>query len=144
MGLIGSRDANLTALLSAHQSIGVPQPLKLFGSEELKKKYLPRCARGAISAFALTEAMVGSDPARLATTYESSEDGRHFVLNGTKLWCTNGTIAELLVVMAKNPKTGAISAFVVEADSPGIEVTHRCHFMGLRALANAAIQFTNV
>jgi alkylation response protein AidB-like acyl-CoA dehydrogenase len=144
MALIGSRDANLTALLSAHQSIGVPQPLKLFGSEELKKKYLPRCAKGAISAFALTEAMVGSDPARLSTTYEASEDGRHFVLNGVKLWCTNGTIAELLVVMAKNPETGAISAFVVEANSPGVEVTHRCHFMGLRALANAAIKFTNV
>jgi alkylation response protein AidB-like acyl-CoA dehydrogenase len=144
MALIGSRDANLTALLSAHQSIGVPQPLKMFGSDELKKKYLPRCARGAISAFALTEAMVGSDPARLSTTYELSPDGKSFVLNGVKLWCTNGTIAELLVVMAKHPKSGAISAFVVEANSPGIEVTHRCHFMGLRALANAAIKFTDV
>ncbi len=97
----------------------MPQPLKLFGSDELKRKYLPRIARGAISAFALTEANVGSDPARLSTTAELSADGTHYVLNGEKLWCTNGTIAELLVVMARNPRTEAISAFVVEADWPG-------------------------
>jgi alkylation response protein AidB-like acyl-CoA dehydrogenase len=144
MQLLGSYDANLTALLSAHQSIGVPQPLKLFGSDELKRKYLPRIARGAISAFALTEVNVGSDPARLATTAEPTPDGKHYVLNGSKLWCTNGTIAELLVVMARNPRTNAISAFVVETAWPGVEITHRCRFMGLRALANAAIRFTNV
>ncbi len=144
MTLLGSVDANLTALLSAHQSIGVPQPLKLFGSEELKKRYLPRIARGAISAFALTELNVGSDPARLSTTAELSPDGTHYLLNGEKLWCTNGTIAELLVVMAKNPKTEAISAFVVETAWPGVEVTHRCRFMGLKALANAALRFTDV
>jgi alkylation response protein AidB-like acyl-CoA dehydrogenase len=144
MQLVGSYDANIGALLSAHQSIGVPQPLKLFGSDELKKKYLPRVARGAITAFALTETVVGSDPGRLTTTAEPSEDGKHFILNGSKLWCTNGTIAELLVVMARNPKTDAISAFVVEMSWPGVEVTHRCRFMGLRALANAALRFTNV
>src|SRR5512138_2148559 len=144
MQLVGSYDANVTALLSAHQSIGVPQPLKLFGSEALKQKYLPRIARGAISAFALTEANVGSDPARLATTAERTPDGKHFVLNGEKLWCTNGTIAELLVVMARDPRTNAISAFVVETSWPGVEVTHRCRFMGLRALANAALRFTDV
>ncbi len=144
MQLLGSYDANVTALLSAHQSIGVPQPLKLFGSEELKKKYLPRIAKGSISAFALTEVNVGSDPARLATTAEPTPDGKHYVLNGSKLWCTNGTIADLLVVMARSPKTNAISAFVVETSWPGVEVTHRCRFMGLRALANAAIRFTDV
>ena len=144
MQLLGSYDANLTALLSAHQSIGVPQPLKLFGSDELKKKYLPRIAKGAISAFALTETVVGSDPARLTTTAEPTEDGEHFILNGSKLWCTNGTLAELLVVMARNPKTNAISAFVVETSWPGVEVTHRCRFMGLRALANGALRFTDV
>ena len=144
MQLLGSRDGNLTALLSAHQSIGVPQPLKIFGSEELKKRYLPRCARGAISGFALTEVFVGSDPARLSTTVELSADGSHYVLNGSKLWCTNGTIAELLVVMARDPKSGAISAFVVETDWPGVEVVHRSRFMGLRALANAVLRFENV
>jgi alkylation response protein AidB-like acyl-CoA dehydrogenase len=72
MMLLGSVDGNIAALLSAHQSIGVPQPLKLFGTEELKRKYLPRCAAGEISAFALTELQVGSDPARLATTAEKT------------------------------------------------------------------------
>ncbi len=144
MQLLVSVDANLTALLSAHQSIGVPQPLKLFGSDELKKKSLPRGAAGAVSAFALTETVVGSDPARLATTAEPTEDGKYFILNGSKLWCTNGTIAELLVVMAKNPRTDAISAFVVETSWPGVEVMNRCHFMGLRAIGNAALRFTNV
>ncbi|HTT70710.1 MAG TPA: acyl-CoA dehydrogenase family protein [Anaeromyxobacteraceae bacterium] len=144
MKLLGSYDANLTALLSAHQSIGVPQPLKVFGSDALKAKYLPRVAKGAISAFALTETVVGSDPARLTTTAEPTEDGQHFILNGSKLWCTNGTIAELFVVMARNPRTDAISAFVVEAGWPGVEVAHRCRFMGLRALANAALSFRNV
>jgi hypothetical protein len=87
---------------------------------------------------------VGSDPARLATTAERTPDGTHYVLNGTKLWCTNGTLAELLVVMARDPRTDAISAFVVETSWPGVEVTNRCRFMGLRALANAALRFTDV
>src|SRR5512144_1506651 len=97
MSLLGSYDANLTALLSAHQSIGVPQPLKLFGSEALKRKYLPRIARGAISAFALTEPEVGSDPARLATTAEPTPDGKHFVLTGSKRWGSSGAVGDLLV-----------------------------------------------
>ena len=142
MELLGTYDGNLSALLSAHQSIGVPQPLKVFGTEEQKKEFLPRCAAGAISAFALTEPSVGSDPAQLTTTAEL--DGDEYVLNGEKLWCTNGTLAELLVVMAKHPGTKKISAFVVEANAPGVTVEHRCHFMGLRALANGVITFKNV
>ena len=143
MQLVGSHDANLTALLSAHQSIGVPQPLKLFGTEAQKRAYLPRCAQGAISAFALTEPTVGSDPAHLTTTAEPTADGKAYVLNGTKLWCTNGTLAELLVVMARTPGD-KISAFVVETAWEGVRVLHRCHFMGLKALANAHIAFHNV
>ena len=143
MELFGSVDGNLSALLSAHQSIGVPQPLKLFGSDALKQKYLPRCAKGEISAFALTEPQVGSDPARLQTSAEKTPEG-DYILNGEKLWCTNGTIAKLLVVMARDPKTKKISAFVVETEWPGVKVEHRCHFMGLRELANAVISFKNV
>lgn len=142
--LLGSFDGNLSALLSAHQSIGVPQPLKLFGSEELKKKYLPRCAAGEISAFALTESEVGSDPARLSTTAELTPQGDAYILNGTKLWCTNGTLGKLLVVMARDSETKQISAFVVETEWEGVTVEHRCHFMGLKALANAVIRFINV
>lgn len=143
MELMGSVDGNLSALLSAHQSIGVPQPLKLFGTEALKKKYLARCAAGEISAFALTEPQVGSDPARLATSYEKTPEG-DYLLNGEKLWCTNGTLAKLLVVMASDPVTKKISAFVVETGWAGVKVEHRCHFMGLKALANAVISFTQV
>lgn len=143
MQFLGSIDGNLSALLSAHQSIGVPNPLKLFGSDELKAKYLPRCARGDISAFALTEPEVGSDPARLQTTAEETPEG-DYVLNGIKLWCTNGTLAKLLVVMALNPATKKISAFVVETEWEGVKIERRCHFMGLRALANAVISFTDV
>jgi alkylation response protein AidB-like acyl-CoA dehydrogenase len=148
---VTSVDGNLTALLSAHQSIGVPQPLKLFGTPEQKKKYLPRLAKGAVSAFALTEPGVGSDPAAMTVTATPTEDGSAFVINGEKLWCTNGTIAELLVVMARTPpkirngkEIPQITAFIVEADSPGVEVTSRCHFMGLKALQNAVIRFDDV
>src|SRR3954462_885960 len=143
VGLVSSQDGNLTALLSAAQSIGVPTPLKLFGTPEQKKKYLPRLARGAVSAFALTEKHVGSDPAALSTTATLSQDGRSYILNGEKLWCTNGTIAELMVVMARTgPKK--ITAFIVETNWPGVEVVQRLHFMGLKALENGIIRFTNV
>ena len=142
IGLVTSQDGSMTALLSAAQSIGVPVPLKLFGTEAQKKKYLPRLAKGAISAFALTERGVGSDPAGVATTAVLSADGTHYILNGEKLWCTNGTIAELMVVMARTGKK--ISAFIVEANWPGVEVVERLHFMGLKAIENGVIRFTNV
>jgi alkylation response protein AidB-like acyl-CoA dehydrogenase len=144
MALIGSYCGNLGCLLSAHQSIGVPQPLKMFGSEALKNKYLPRCAAGEISAFALTEPRVGSDPARLSTTAVKTPDGSAYVVNGQKLWTTNGTLAKLLVVMAIDPETKRISAFVVETAWPGVSVDHRCRFMGLRAISNAVVGFKDV
>jgi len=143
IGLVTSQDGNLTALLSAAQSIGVPTPLKLFGTPAQKKQYLPRCAKGAISAFALTEPNVGSDPAAMSTVATLSEDGSHYVLNGEKLWCTNGTIADLMVVMARTSER-KISAFIVETDWEGVDTSHRLHFMGLRALENGVIKFTNV
>jgi alkylation response protein AidB-like acyl-CoA dehydrogenase len=145
--LLGGVCGNLTALLSAHQSIGVPQPLLAFGTEEQKEMFLPRCARGEISAFALTEKDVGSDPARMSTTAVPAPDGEHFILNGEKLWCTNGTRAALIVVMAKTPtpdKPNATTAFVVENDRPGVEIVQRCRFMGLRALYNGVIRFKDV
>jgi alkylation response protein AidB-like acyl-CoA dehydrogenase len=143
VGKISSVDGSLTALVSAHQSIGLPQPLKMFGTEEQKQKYLPRLANGAISGFALTETDVGSDPARMGTTAELSEDGDSYILNGEKLWTTNGTVAELLVVMARTGKR-RITAFIVETDWRGVEIAHRCHFMGLDAIYNAVMRFDNV
>jgi alkylation response protein AidB-like acyl-CoA dehydrogenase len=135
-------------LLSAHQSIGVPQPLKMFGTPEQKKKYLPRFAQGDISAFALTEPDVGSDPARMGATADPTEDGKAFILNGEKLWCTNGPISDVMVVMARTPakdgKRRGITAFIVENEWPGVETTHRLEFMGLRGIENGVIRFTNV
>jgi alkylation response protein AidB-like acyl-CoA dehydrogenase len=138
--LTASYSPALSALLSAHQSIGVPQPLRLFGTPEQKQRFLPRCARGEISAFLLTEPDVGSDPARLSTT--AVRDGDWYVIDGVKLWTTNGVVADLLVVMAR---TGSkISAFVVEADAPGITVEHRNSFMGLRGIENGVTRFHQV
>ncbi len=150
LSIVASRCGSTGAFLSAHQSIGVPQPLLLFGTDEQKKKYLPRLAAGALSAFALTETDAGSDPANMSTTAVPTDDGEAFLLNGEKLWCTNGPRAELLVVMARTPaREGVrgkrpITAFIVEADWPGVEVTHTCSFMGLNGLSNGVLTFDNV
>jgi alkylation response protein AidB-like acyl-CoA dehydrogenase len=149
--MVTSKDGSLTALLSASQSIGVPQPLTLFGTDDQKRKYFPRIAKGAITAFALTENDAGSDPANMVTTATPTPDGKHFIINGEKLWCTNGTRAELLVVMARTPDKVVdgkprkqITAFIVETSWPGVEVVHRCRFMGLKAIENGVIRFNNV
>src|SRR5712691_6583147 len=146
--IAGSASPAVAALLSAHQSIGVPQPLALFGTDEQKRQFLPRCARGEISAFLLTEPDVGSDPARLNTTAEPSPDGTEYVLNGVKLWTTNGVVGDLLVVMARVPASdghrGGITAFVVEANAAGITVERRNAFMGLRGLENGLTRFYDV
>jgi alkylation response protein AidB-like acyl-CoA dehydrogenase len=149
--MLGSYCGNLTALISAHQSIGVPQPLILFGTEEQKRRFLPRVARDVISAFALTEMGAGSDPAKMETHAEPTPDGEAFILNGEKLWCTNGLKAGVIVVMAKTPpvmvngkQRNQITAFVLDMNTPGIEIMHRCRFMGLRALYNGVVRFTNV
>lgn len=146
--LLGSHCGNLTALLSAHQSIGVPQPLLVFGTEEQKRKFLPRCAKGEISAFALTERNVGSDPAKIETTASFDATTGDYVITGEKLWCTNGVKAGVIIVMARmadsTPDRPKITAFLVEMDTPGVAVTHRCRFMGLRALYNAVIRFDQV
>ena len=146
--VLGTVHPSLGALVSAHQSIGVPEPVKVFGNEAQKQEYLPRCAAGAVTAFLLTEPDVGSDPARLRTTAVPSEDGSEYVIDGVKLWTTNGVIAELVVVMAAVPPhgdaKGGISAFVVEMSSPGITVENRNNFMGLRGIENGVTRFTNV
>jgi alkylation response protein AidB-like acyl-CoA dehydrogenase len=149
--LAASYCVSTSVWLSAHQSIGVPQPLMLFGTEEQKKKYLPRFAQGAISAFALTEVEVGSDPAKMKATATPVEDGRFFLINGEKLWCTNGPVADVLVVMAQTPpkivkgrERKQITAFIVEKSMPGIEVVHRCRFMGLSGIQNGLLRFNNV
>jgi len=149
--LVSSYCASTSVWLSAHQSIGVPQPLILFGTEEQKKKYLPRFRKGDVSAFALTEPEVGSDPAKMKTTATPIEGGAFYLVNGEKLWCTNGTIADVLVVMAQTPskmvngrERKQITAFIVEKNMPGFEVVHRCQFMGLHGIQNGLLRFQNV
>lgn len=144
--LVGAYHASLGALLSAHQSIGVAEPLLLFGSEEQKQRWLPLVAKDHISAFLLTEPDVGSDPARLGTTATPVEGG--YRLDGRKLWATNGAIADVVVVMAKVPKgdghRGGISAFVLPYDAEGITVAHRNAFMGLRGIENSVTELEGV
>jgi len=151
MSMIASYCGSTAVMVSAHQSIGVPQPLKMFGTKEQKAKYFPRFRQHSISGFALTEPEVGSDPARLVTTATPIEDGKYYVINGEKLWCTNGPVADLLVVMAKTPpkivkgkEKIQITAFIVEKEMPGVEVLHHCRFMGLNAMENGIIKFNNV
>src|SRR3954468_5460350 len=144
--LAGTWHSSLSTLLSAHQSIGVSQPLMSFGTEEQKRKWLPLVAKDHVSAFLLTEPDVGSDPARLGATAEPVEGG--YKLNGRKLWATNGAIADIVVVMAKVPKSdghrGGISAFVLPYDTDGITVEHRNQFMGLRGIENSVTLLEDV
>src|SRR3954469_23243752 len=148
LAITGSSHSAISTLLSAHQSIGVAEPLLLFGSEEQKQKWLPQVAKDKVSAFLLTEPDVGSDPARLGSTATLTEDGSGYILNGLKLWATNGAIADIVVVMAQVPKgennRGGISAFVLDYHSEGVEVLHRNQFMGLRGIENSVTKLTDV
>jgi len=148
LGLVGSWHPALSAMLSAHQSVGVAEPLLLFGTEEQRSTWLPRVAHDQISAFLLTEPDVGSDPARLRTTAVPTGDGRGYRIDGVKLWATNGTIADVVVVLAKVPKAeghrGGITAFIVPYHDPGVIVEHANRFMGLRGIENSQTRFTNV
>jgi alkylation response protein AidB-like acyl-CoA dehydrogenase len=148
LAVAGTWHASISTLLSAHQSIGVAEPLLGFGSEEQKQRWLPKVASSAISAFLLTEPDVGSDPARLGSTATPTEDGTGYRLNGRKLWATNGAIAEIVVVMATVPKSeghrGGITAFVLEYDTDGVTVEHRNQFMGLRGIENSVTLLEDV
>jgi alkylation response protein AidB-like acyl-CoA dehydrogenase len=146
LAIAGVWHASLSTLLSAHQSIGVAEPLRMFGTEEQKRQWLPLVAKDHISAFLLTEPDVGSDPARLATTATPVEGG--YSITGRKLWATNGAIADVVVVMATVPKSeghrGGITAFVLPYDSDGVTVEHRNAFMGLRGIENSVTRLENV
>src|SRR3954470_3564746 len=148
LALAASSHSALATLLSAHQSIGLAEPLRGFGSEEQKREWLPKVAKTHVSAFLLTEPDVGSDPARLGTTATPTEDGSGYVLDGRKLWATNGAIADVVVVMAKVPKSdghrGGISAFILPYDTEGVTVEHRSAFMGLRGIENSVTLLDNV
>jgi alkylation response protein AidB-like acyl-CoA dehydrogenase len=161
--IAGVYHSSLCTLLSAHQSIGVAEPLRMFGSEEQKRKWLPMVAKDHISAFLLTEPDVGSDPARMASIASPVDEmpiakgyddivatpvEGGYEITGRKLWATNGTIADTVVVMAKVPKRdghrGGITAFVVPYDAKGITIEHRNHFMGLHGIENSVTRLEKV
>jgi alkylation response protein AidB-like acyl-CoA dehydrogenase len=145
--IVGVWHSAIATLLSAHQSIGLAEPLRMFGSEKQKQEWLPKVASDHISAFLLTEPDVGSDPARVGTTATPVEGG--YRLNGKKLWATNGVVADVVVVMAKVPKgidghKGGISAFILPCDTEGVTVATRNAFMGLRGIENSVTLLEDV
>jgi alkylation response protein AidB-like acyl-CoA dehydrogenase len=148
LAMAGTWHSSISTLLSAHQSIGLPEPLRLFGSEEQKREWLPKLAKDHVSAFLLTEPDVGSDPARMSTTAIPTEDGTGYRISGTKLWATNGAIADVVVVMAVVPESdghpGGITAFICPCQREGITVEHRNEFMGLRGIENSVTRFDDV
>jgi alkylation response protein AidB-like acyl-CoA dehydrogenase len=146
LALAGVWHSSLSTLLSAHQSIGLPQPLRMFGTEEQKREWLPKLAKDHISAFLLTEPDVGSDPARMTTTAVPVDGG--YKISGLKLWATNGAIADVVVIMAVVPKgqgrKGGISAFICPNDAEGITIEHRNEFTGLRGIENSVTRLEDV
>ncbi|EDV20535.1 uncharacterized protein TRIADDRAFT_31731 [Trichoplax adhaerens] len=150
--VFGKYDLSFTITAGVHQSIGY-QGLVLFGTEEQKQKYLPDLAAGKkIAAFALTEPTAGSDAAALRTKAVLDNDGKHYILNGNKLWTTNGGIAGIITVFARverrkeDPEDTAegITAFIIEKDFPGVSNGPPEKKMGLRSCNTAALYFDNV
>jgi alkylation response protein AidB-like acyl-CoA dehydrogenase len=158
--------SNILALtVAVPQSIGIAMPLLLFGTEEQRRRYLPVVARDAISAFALTEPVTGSDAANIRAEAVLDSDGTDFVVNGEKLWCTNGSIARYITLIARVPaqrvqdsggtrwvpvsggrgaEDHVHTAFILDMESPGVRVRQRCEFEGCRGIENASLAFTDV
>jgi acyl-CoA dehydrogenase family member 9 len=138
-------DGSVAATIGAHQSIGM-RGLLLFGSPEQKRRWLPKLATGEmVAAFCLTEPGAGSDAAGVKTT--AVRDGDSYVLNGNKLWITNGGLASFFTVFAKTGKAeerGKLTAFIVTRDLPGVSTGPHEDKMGLRASSTAAVFLDNV
>ena len=161
--LIASWSNILALTVAVPQSIGIAMPILLFGNEEQRKRYLPRVAREDISAFALTEPITGSDAANIQTEAVLDQSRTHFIINGQKLWCTNGPIARFVTLIARVPakrvteEGNAVwvpvpdvetaddavhTAFILEMSTPGVTVRQRCQFAGCRGIENAHMTLT--
>jgi alkylation response protein AidB-like acyl-CoA dehydrogenase len=158
--------SNILALtVAVPQSIGIAMPILLFGNEQQKRTYLPRVAQEDISAFALTEPITGSDAANIATEAVFDAAGRTFVVNGEKLWCTNGPIARYVTLIARVParrseqngkniwvpvpegkgaEDRVHTAFILDMTSSGVHIRQRCQFEGCRGIENAHMTFHDV
>jgi alkylation response protein AidB-like acyl-CoA dehydrogenase len=163
--LIAGWNNSLALTVAVPQSIGIAMPLLLFGSEEQRRRYLPLVAREAVSAFALTEPITGSDAANIRTEAVLDADGSTFVVNGEKLWCTNAPIARYVTLIARVPAKRAQrdgrttwipvpggagaddsvhTAFILDMETPGVRVRQRCQFEGCRGIENAHMTFQDV
>lgn len=163
--LMASWSNTLALTVAVPQSIGIAMPLLLFGSEEQKRQYLPIVAREAISAFALTEPITGSDAANIQTEAVLDPSGTVFVVNGEKLWCTNGSIARYVTLIARVPAKRELrggrtvwvpvpqgkgadeivhTAFILDMHTSGVRVRQRCQFEGCRGIENAHMTFNDV
>jgi alkylation response protein AidB-like acyl-CoA dehydrogenase len=163
--LIASWSNILSLTVAVPQSIGIAMPILLFGNETQKRTYLPRVAREAISAFALTESITGSDAANIQTEAVLDRSGSHFLANGEKLWCTNGPIARYVTLIARVPAKKVVqdgkpawvpvregescddkvhTAFILPMETPGVTVLQRCQFEGCRGIENAYMRLKDV
>jgi alkylation response protein AidB-like acyl-CoA dehydrogenase len=134
------REASFATAYSAHCSIGT-LPIVYYGNEEQKKRYLPRLASGEwLSAYALTEPGVGSDAMNLSARAELSEDGKYYILNGTKQWITNAGFANVMIAFARIGNERP-SAFIVEATYPGVSTGPEEHKMGIKGSSTRQVIF---
>jgi len=150
--IVGSHDLGIGIVLGAHQSIGF-KGILLFGTDEQKKKYLPSVATGEnFAAFCLTEPASGSDASSIRTRAELSPDGKHFILNGSKIWISNGGFAEIMTVFAQTPVTDPITgetkdkvtAFIVERSFGGVTSGPPEKKMGIKCSNTAEVYYDNV
>jgi len=149
-GEIGAHDAALAVYFGAHQSIGI-KGIILFGTEEQKQKWLPRCATGElVGAFCLTEPGSGSDAQAMLSTAVLSDDGKHYTLNGTKIWISNAGYAGVFTVFAKVPvmvdgkQKNRVTAFIVDAHAPGISLGKIEEKLGIKASDTRTVTFEHV
>lgn len=147
--VLGGHCASTALFVNAHHSIG-PRSLVLFGTPAQQERWLPKLASGEwISAFALTEPEAGSDAANVQTAATPTPDGKGYVINGQKRWITNGSLAQVLTVMARTPVAGSsetkITAFIVTPEMPGFEVVEaRMPKCGVRGTATSRLAFKDM
>lgn len=149
--IVGAHDLGVGITLGAHQSIGF-KGILLFGNPEQKKKYLPRVSSGEFAAFCLTEPSSGSDAGSIKTRAVLSPDGKHYILNGSKIWISNGGLAEIMTVFAQtpvnDPKTGKIvdkvTAFIVERSFGGVTNGPPEKKMGIKCSNTAEVYYEDV
>ncbi|EDV21151.1 uncharacterized protein TRIADDRAFT_30874 [Trichoplax adhaerens] len=150
--IIGSFDLSIAVFMAGHQAIGY-KGIVLFGNEQQKQKYLPSLATGdKIAAFCLTEPSAGSDANSIRSTAVLDDDGKHYILNGNKIWISNGGIADVMTVFAQVPikkndsdkESQAVTAFIVERDFGGVTSGPPEKKMGIRSSNTTAVYFDDV